>query len=516
MDLLESINERFGSGAGGDEPFPIVIVGTGFSGIAMAVQLRKAGIDSFTILEKADGIGGTWRDNTYPGAACDVPSHLYSFSFEPKPDWSRAYSPQEEIRRYLVHCVEKYDLARHIRFHAEVTGAEFDASSATWTVRIGGAAPIRARALVLGNGALSIPSLPDIRGIGDFRGTLFHSARWNHDYDLAGKTVAVVGTGASSIQFVPQIAPTVAKLHLFQRTPPWILPKPDGDMGEWTKLAFAWVPGLRWLYRVWLYWLHELRVLGFVVDPRIMSQAEKLAKRYVASIVEDPGLRAKLTPDYTMGCKRILLSNDYYQALVRENVEVVTDGIERITARGIVTKDGIERPVDAIICGTGFTASEYLAPLRLIGKTGRNLNDVIQQNPESYLGITVHDFPNLFLLMGPNTGLGHNSMIFMIETQAEYALQAIQAIRARKLAYLDVKPETQRAFTAGLQQQLERSVWNSGCQSWYLKDGRNATLWPSFTFAYWWQARTIDLDRFDQVPEGTPGAIPELEPAIVA
>jgi cation diffusion facilitator CzcD-associated flavoprotein CzcO len=482
------------------ESFPIVIIGTGFSGIGTGVMLKKAGIDSFTILEKASDIGGTWRDNAYPGAACDVPSHLYSFSFEPKPDWSRAYSPQQEIQSYLRHCVTKYDLAKHIRFHSEVTGAEFDESTGSWTVRIAGREPLRARAVVLGNGALSIPSTPDILGLEEFSGKVFHSARWDHDYDLEGKTVAVVGTGASSIQFVPQIQPKTGQLHLFQRTPPWILPKPDRAMTGREQWLFAKMPFLRRLHRAWIYWTHELRVLGFVVDPRIMELLEKLAKRYVASIVEDPALRAKLTPSYTMGCKRILISNDYYQALVQPNVEVVTDAIERVTREGIITRDGAERKVDAIICGTGFTATDYLAPLRLIGRGGKNLNDVLQQNGESHLGITVSGFPNLYLLMGPNTGLGHNSMIFMIETQAAYAVQAIRALRDRSLVSLDVRGEVQRASSQRVQARLQRSVWSSGCQSWYLKDGRNGTLWPGFTFAYWWQARKLRFDDFDAVP----------------
>ena len=496
----------------GNESFPIVIIGTGFSGIGMGVMLKQAGIDSFTILEKAGDIGGTWRDNAYPGAACDVPSHLYSFSFEPKPDWTRAYSPQQEIQEYLRHCVAKYDLAKHIRFHAEVTGAEFDESSGTWTVRVAGGEPLRARAVVLGNGALSIPSMPEIPGLEEFGGKTFHSARWDHEYDLEGKTVAVVGTGASAIQFVPEIAPKTGKLHLFQRTPPWILPKPDRAMSDREKWLFAKIPFLRRLHRAWIYWTHELRALGFIVDPRIMKLLEKLAKRYIGSIVKDPELRAKLTPSYTMGCKRILISNDYYQAVARENVEVVTDGIERVTQDGVVTKDGRERKVDAIICGTGFTATDYLAPLRLIGRGGKNLNDVLQQNGESHLGITVSGFPNLYLLMGPNTGLGHNSMIFMIETQAGYALQGIRRLREQNLAYLDVRADVQQASTERVQAKLAATVWSSGCQSWYLKDGKNATLWPSFTFAYWWQARKLDPSHFAAVPYPAEVEVPEATP----
>ncbi|MGH7896341.1 MAG: flavin-containing monooxygenase, partial [Candidatus Binatia bacterium] len=353
-----------------------------------------------------------------------------------------------------------------------------------------------------------------IPGLEEFAGRLFHSARWDHGFDFEGKTVAVIGTGASSIQFVPEIAPKVAKLNLFQRTPPWIVPKPDRPMRKWEQRLFKLFRPAHWLHRALIYWTYELRALGFVVDPRIMRFAEKLAKRYVRSIVEDPALRAKLTPSYTMGCKRILISNDYYQAVARENVEVVTDGIERVTRDGVVTKDGVERKVDAIICGTGFTATEYLAPLDIIGRNGRSLNDTIREKPETYLGITVNGYPNLFLMMGPNTGLGHNSMIFMIEAQARYALQAIRALRKRRLRYADVLEPVQTRFNRRVQAKLRHSVWSSGCQSWYLKDGHNATLWPSFTFAYWWQTRRLALGDYELVPEPAteelPAGLPEL------
>ncbi len=298
--------------------------------------------------------------------------------------------------------------------------------------------------------------MPDIRGLDEFEGELFHSSRWNHDYDLEGKTVAVVGTGASSIQFVPRIAPKVAKLHLFQRTPPWIMPKADRPMKGWEKKLFSWVRPLHWLHRAFLYWMHEVRVLGFLFDPRIMKAAEKIAKKHLASAIEDSQLRAKLTPSYTMGCKRILISNDYYPAVARPNVDVVTDGILRVTKSGVMTRDGQERKVDAIICGTGFSATAYLAPLDIYGRSGRKLNDVIQEKPDSYLGITVNDFPNLFLMMGPNTGLGHNSMVFMIEAQARYALKAIKALRRNKLSFIDVREDVQHAFSEGLQARLKK------------------------------------------------------------
>ncbi|MCW5893139.1 MAG: NAD(P)/FAD-dependent oxidoreductase [bacterium] len=495
------------------QDFPIVIVGTGFSGIAMGVLLRRAGIESFTILEKADDVGGTWRDNHYPGAACDVPSHLYCFSFEPRPQWSRAFSPQAEIHAYLRHCVEKYDLRRHIRFGCAVSGAEFDAAAGTWTVRIEGQAPLVARALVLGNGALCEPAMPDIPGLATFTGPCFHSARWDHDVDLAGKRVAVIGTGASAIQFVPQLAPRVGHLDLFQRTPPWVLPKPDRRMRRFEQRLFRRLPFVNRLHRAWIYWTMEARALGFVVNPKLMTLLQRLAHRYLARAVPDPVLREKVTPRYAMGCKRILLSNDYYPALGRENVDVVTEGIAAVTPAGVRTRDGVLHPADAIVCGTGFMVGDFLTRLHVVGRGGRTLHDAMAARDGHYLGIAVHGFPNLFMLMGPNTGLGHNSMIFMIEAQARYALQAIQALRRRRLRFVDVLPARQRAFTDALQAKLRRSIWASGCQSWYLDaDGYNTTTWPGFTWQYWWQTRRLALSDYECVPEGTPAHEPVATP----
>lgn len=476
------------------EEFPIVIVGTGFSGIAAAIQLRRAGIESFTILEKAADIGGTWRDNTYPGAACDIPSHLYSFSFEPKPDWSRSFSGQEEIRAYLQHCVEKYDLRRHMRFGCEVAGAEFDEAAGAWTVRLAGGETLQARALIVGAGALNVPAYPDIPGLEEFRGKLFHSNRWDHDYDLTGKTVAVIGTGASAIQFVPEIAPKVARLHVFQRTAPWVLPKEDFVVRPWVRALFRRAPYLQRLYRASIYWRLELRFAGVLLNRRFAKVLERLARRHLATAVADPVLRAKLTPSYTMFCKRILLSNDYYPALQRDNVELVTDGIERITERGLRTHDGVERPVDAIVCGTGFTVSDYLKRLHVVGRGGRTLAATMREDGASHLGITVSGFPNLFFLMGPNTGLGHNSMIFMIEAQARYAVQAIERLRSDRLRFLDVRAPVQEAEHARVRAALGRSVWESGCRSWYAQNGVNDTIWPSYTFQYWWKTRRFALD----------------------
>jgi cation diffusion facilitator CzcD-associated flavoprotein CzcO len=479
--------------------FPILIVGTGFSGLAMAILLKQAGFHDFTLLEKAGDVGGTWRENTYPGAACDVPSLLYSFSFEPNPGWTRAYSPQPEILAYLRRCAEKYGILPHIRFHAEVDGAGFDEATGTWTVHTKDGVSRRCRALVLGNGALHLPSLPNIPGRESFAGEAFHSARWNHDVDLAGKRVGVIGTGASTIQIVPALAKTVAALDVFQRTPPWVLPREDRAFRLVEQATFARVPALQRAYRAAIYWRLETRGLGFSVAPWILTQGERLAKEHLHAAVHDPALRAALTPDYRMGCKRILLSDDYYPALTRPSVTLVTEPIQAIEPRGIRLRDGALRELDALVYSTGFNVAEYLTPIHLTGAGGRDLAATWRACPEAYLGITVAGFPNLYLLMGPNTGLGHNSMIFMIEAQARYAVQCIQALRDKRLVALDVRPEVQASFNGELQAKLARTVWQSGCKSWYLDArGRNSSIWPGPTWDYWRRTRRVRLDDYVQ------------------
>jgi cation diffusion facilitator CzcD-associated flavoprotein CzcO len=474
------------------QDFPVVIVGAGFSGLAAGILLRRAGLDSFTIVEKSDGVGGTWRANTYPGAACDVQSHLYSFSFEPNPSWSRSYGPQREILAYLELCAAKYGLYEHCRFDTAVTGADFDEARGMWTVHTT-RGDLPARALVMGNGALHLPAYPDIPGLSDFRGKTFHSARWDHDYDLRNKRVAVIGTGASAIQFVPQIAPQVTKLDLFQRTPPWILPKPDREMSSRERWLMERVPGVHWARRTGLYWRLESRAYPLIHDaPRISALGERIAKKFIAKQIADPALRAKVTPDYRLGCKRVLLSNDYYPALTRPNVELLTDGIASIEPSGIRTKGGELREADAIILGTGFRVADYLSPVRIVGRQGRELNDEWRARLSSYLGITVSGFPNLFLLMGPGTGLGHNSMIFMIEAQARYAAQSIASLAKSGVAFMDVRAEAQRAFTDELERKNASTVWASGCSSWYRTPNGGLVTWPGFTFDYWRRTRRVE------------------------
>jgi cation diffusion facilitator CzcD-associated flavoprotein CzcO len=491
-----------------------IIVGAGFSGLCAGIQLRRAGIEDFVILEKADRVGGTWRDNSYPGAACDIPSHLYSYSFEPNPRWSRAYGGQPEILAYLEHCADAYGLRPHLRLGAEVERATYDDASGTWTVGVRGGAALVARALILGNGALHLPSIPALPGADRFAGKTFHSARWDHAYPLDGKRVAVIGTGASTIQLVPQIAPRVARLDVFQRTPPWIMPKADRPIGAREQWAFEHIPGAHWLRRTGLYWLLEARVLGFAFAPRVNQIAERLVRRNLARSVPDPALRARLTPSYRLGCKRVLISNDYYPALCRDNVELVTDAIAAIEPSGIRTADGALHEVDAIIYATGFKVVDYLSSMQIVGTGGRELNAEWRSQVRNYLGINVSGFPNLFLLMGPNTGLGHNSMIFMIEAQVRYAVQAIRAMQRKALASLDVRPEVEQAFRAEMASKLRGTVWTSGCSSWYMAPDGEVLLWPGFTFDYWRRTRHIDLDNY-QV-RALAEAAPATRPAAVA
>ncbi|MGY6658830.1 flavin-containing monooxygenase [Amycolatopsis sp. TRM77291] len=475
----------------------VVIVGTGFSGLGMAIQLRKEGREDFVILEKADDVGGTWRDNTYPGCACDIPSHMYSFSFEQNPGWSRAYSPQPEIWQYMRDVAAKYDLHRFIRFGQEMTGARWDADENRWHVASKSGDEFVAPALVAGVGALHLPQIPKLPGIERFKGRAFHSARWEHDYDLTGKRVAVVGTGASAIQFVPRIAKDVAELTLFQRTPPWIMPKPDREMPEALRKTFSSVPLLQRAFRNFLYWGLEARAIGFNGQPWVMKIGQRIAKRNIHKSVKDPELRRKLTPDYTMGCKRVLVSNDYYPALARDNVDVVTDGVKEVREHSVVDGAGVEHEVDAIIYGTGFHVTDAFDDLEIIGRDGRNLGkEWSTEGMRTYQGITVSGFPNLFFLLGPNTGLGHNSVVFMIEAQISYVAQALRLARGKAL---DPRPEAQERFNTEIQRKLAKGIWTQGgCKSWYLDaKGVNRTIWPGFTWRYWLDTRKVRREDYE-------------------
>jgi cation diffusion facilitator CzcD-associated flavoprotein CzcO len=480
----------------------VVIVGAGFAGLGMAIRLQQEGIDDFVLLERASGVGGVWRDNRYPGLTCDIESHLYSYSFEPNPNWTRMFAPQPEILAYLERCADKYGLRSRIRFDTPATGATFDEQSGRWTVETGGREPVSARVLISGAGhALSQPVYPEIPGRTAFAGKTMHSARWDASLALEGKTVAVIGTGASAIQIVPSIAPRVRQLHVFQRSPPWILPKPDRDIAARERKRFERFPLLQRLWRWWQFWVHELSGAGFFVTFSVMAFGQWLARRYLGTAVPDPALRARLTPAYKMGCKRILVSSDYYPALLRPNVELVTERIQEIRPHSLVTADGRERPVDVLVFATGFEAAEAKPPFGVRGRGGLELVEAWRDGIEAYLGTAISGFPNLFLLVGPNTGLGHSSMVLMMESQIRYILDAVRALRSRGLKFVDVLRDVQRRYNVSIQKRLARTVWNTGgCLSWYrTRSGKNTTLWPGFTAEFRWRTRRFDASNYEQI-----------------
>jgi cation diffusion facilitator CzcD-associated flavoprotein CzcO len=475
----------------------VLILGTGFSGLGMAIRLKQRGYANFVVIEQAADIGGTWRDNTYPGCACDIPSHLYSFSFALNPRWSRTFSAQGEIQDYLRTCAERFGIMPHIHWNTTLLDAAWQANERRWHVNTSQGRYV-ADILILGNGPLSEPSLPAIPGIETFAGKLFHSARWDQDYDLSGKRVAVIGTGASAIQFVPRIQPHVGHLALFLRTPPWILPRADRPIPSWQSRLFRMLPIAQHLVRSKMYWQRELTVLGFVYRPTILEDGMRLARRHLAQQVPDPELRERLTPHYTIGCKRVLLSDDFYPALSRPNVEVISEHIREVREHSIVSADGSEREIDTLICATGFHATDPRLPRFIHGRDDRSLAEDWQAGPRAYLGTTVAAFPNLFLLIGPNTGLGHNSMVFMIESQIAYILDCLRAMERRRLQVIEVRHAVQEAYNAEMQQRMQGTVWTSGCSSWYLDArGHNTTLWPGFTFEFRRRTRHFDPRSYD-------------------
>ncbi len=462
----------------------IVIVGAGFSGLGLAVRLKQEGIHDFVVLERAEDLGGTWRDNSYPGCACDVPSNLYSFSFAPNPDWSRTFSPQPEIWEYLRRVAREHGLGEHIRYEHEVTAARWDRESELWQIEAGGGA-LSAEILAVCPGPLADPKLPDIAGIEDFEGAIFHTARWRHEHDLAGERVAVIGTGATSIQLVPSIQARVGRLHVFQRTAPWIVPHRDRPTRRLERWLYRVAPATQKLVRGAAYCARELLVLP-LMHPRKGSLPERLAGRHLCEQVPDPQLRARLRPSYRIGCKRILISNEYYPALQRPNVELVTDPISAITPHGIVTADGRERALETIILSTGFHVTDVPCAEWIHDGDGRSLAEMWQGSPQAYLGTTVAGLPNLFMLVGPNTGLGHNSIVFMIESQIHYLMECLRYMDRTGLEIIEVREDVERRYNEELQQHLQGSVWNSGgCSSWYIdENGRNTVIWPGSTWPF--------------------------------
>ncbi|MGH2928213.1 MAG: flavin-containing monooxygenase, partial [Solirubrobacteraceae bacterium] len=447
----------------------IAIVGAGFAGVGVAIRLLQRGTRDFVVLERAGDVGGTWRDNTYPGATCDVPSNLYSFSFAPNLSWTRSFSPQPEIEAYLRRCAADFGVLPHVRFRHAVTAARWDDEGQRWLIDTN-SGPLSANVLVSARGPLSEPSVPALPGLSQFRGTTFHAARWRHDHDLSGERVAVVGTGASAIQFVPEIQPAVSRLLVYQRTPPWVIPRRDRRLSTAEHAVYRAAPATQLTVRAAIYWGREVFVAGFVGDRRRRAKraavAVKAARDLLHSQVADPALRNKLTPHYELGCKRILLSNDWYPALTEPNVEVVTDAIAEVGERSIVTADGAERPVDTIIFGTGFDVAGQAAAESTAGADGRTLAQAWTGRIGAYKGTTVAGFPNLFLMVGPNTGLGHSSIVFIIESQIAYVLDALATMNRLGLSSIDVRSAAQASWTAEMDRRSRRTVWTGGgCRS---------------------------------------------------
>ncbi len=481
------------------EDFPIAIIGAGFAGIGAAIRLKQEGIESFTMFERASEVGGTWRDNTYPGCACDVQSHVYSLSFEQNPNWSRRYSTWQEIQEYLIGLVDKWGLEKHLRRNTEIVSAEFDEKNGTWALTTDEGDTFTARVVLSGVGGLVDPSYPKIDGIDDFSGDMFHTARWNHDVDLTDKRVAVIGTGASAIQVVPSIAPIVAKLSVFQRTAAWVVPKFDLEYSPRAKRLAARFPFLLRIARFFKYWLSEL--LGPIVflDSKLLSRVGRAISMWnLRRQVQDPELQKRLTPDFQFGCKRVLVSDDYWATFERDNVGLITEPIGAIRSEGIETTDGELHVFDVIVLATGFLLGLAAAPFQIRGRRGRTLDEMWADGAVAYKGMTVSGFPNWFMMMGPNTGPGHTSVLVYTEAQIAHALQAIKKMIAEDIKYCDVRQDVQDRYNEGIQRRMKHMVWASGCHSWYLSsDGRNHSLYPGFAWEYVLRARHLNLADYE-------------------
>ena len=489
------------------------MIGAGFGGVAAAVRLREAGVEDLVVFERGDDVGGVWRANSYPGAACDVPSHLYSFSFAPKSDWSRRFAPQAEIQQYVRDVARDLDVLRHVRLRTEVRAATWDDDRGVWVLELSDGGRHEAQVLVAATGQLSRPSRPSVPGLDRFRGTLFHSAEWDHGHSFAGERVAVLGTGASAVQLVPHVAEQAARTTVFQRSAPYVLPKRDWAYPAVVRAAFRRVPGLLRASRWGNYWNNELRSLGFNTDPRLLAGHARRFRRYLEHELPDPVLRAKATPTDPMGCKRILISNDWYAALRRDDVELCTDRVVGLTEDAVVTADGTVRQVDAVVLGTGFAATEFLVPMTVTGRDGRDLHEQWRGGARAHLGVAVPGFPNLFLLYGPNTNLGHNSILFMVEAQVGLVVQAVRRLARGDVRSLEVRADVADAFDAWVQERARGTVFAGGCTSWYLTaDGRNTQNWPASTLTY--RRRLRRLREADWVL--APAVVPAQQPERVA
>ena len=473
----------------------VVILGAGMSGLCMAIQLGRAGIEDYIILEKQPGLGGTWWDNVYPGAHVDVPAPAYSFSFERNPHWTRRFAAAPEIQAYMQRCAEKHAVLPRVRFGTRITRARFDAASGHWLVDTDNGPGVRARFFVCSTGPLSQIRYPDIPGLAGFRGKLLHSARWDRGHDLTGQRVAIIGTGSTASQLVAPIARRASQLHVFQRTANWVLPRLDRPYNALDRLLARFPPYSALVRRAWVAVLEWGR-RGFDEGTLVRRGMLRTAEAHLCRQVSDMPLRARLRPTYPLGCKRIIYSNDYFPALGRPNVELVTEPIARITPNGIVTADGRERPLDVLVCATGFDVQQLLSSLVIEGAEGRTLREAWAEGPEAHLGVTVSGFPNLFLMLGPNTATGHTSTLLYIEPEVRYAIACMQRVVAGDQRWIDVRPEVQRASNARLQQRLAGSVWTQ-CQSWYRADsGKVIALFPGFTREYQALLRRPDFAEY--------------------
>lgn len=489
----------------------VLVVGAGFAGLTAAVRLRQAGIDDVAVIERGPTVGGTWRDNDYPGAACDVPSQLYSLSFALNPDWSHSFSRQPEIKRYLEDVTDRFGLRPLLHVGTALEEAQWDDASGRWRVRTS-RGEISAGSLILATGGLSDPSIPDIPGLERFEGEVWHSAQWRHDVDLSDKRVGIVGTGASAIQFLPKVAQTAKSVVLLQRTPAWILPRVDRRLSRRERMLYRRFPALQRLVRRALSWSRELFVLGFAVQPAVMAVPRRMALRHLERQVPDPALRARLTPSYEIGCKRILISNDFYPALSRHNVELVSSGLAEVGPRCVTAADGTRREVDVLVFGTGFQVTDPPIAKRLRGRDGRTLAEFWSGSMHAHRGSAVPGFPNAFFTSGPNTGLGHTSQLLMIEAQVGYVVQALLAARRVGAAVLEVRSKAEAVWNAEVQRRLQGTVWaTGGCASWYVDaSGRNSVLWPRSTWRFRRVMRRFDAGsyRFETRPQQT-GEHPE-------
>lgn len=500
-----SVNQKINSNSAepASRTLETVIIGAGFGGLGMAIRMLQEGRKDFVVLEKAGDVGGTWRENTYPGAACDVQSHMYSFSFAPKNDWTQRYAEGPEIYNYIQETTDKFGLRDYIQFNTEVSGAHFNEQSGYWKIDLKDGNTLYSKYVVLASGPLHVPQIPNYKGMDKFKGKVFHSAQWDHSYDLTGKKVASIGTGGSAIQYIPEIAPLVKQLDVYQRTPAWVIPRDERKYGNLETMLLKKVPFVRQLHRTRLYWTNESRVMP-IFYPRMLTAAQKGLELFIRYQVKgDKELAQKLTPNYVVGCKRVLISNKYYPTFTRKNVDLILDSIQEFTETGIITKDGTHREADCVVLGTGFLVDPriYMKDFPCTGLNGRELMADWKEGSEAYYGISVSGYPNLFQLVGPNTVLGHNSIIFMIESQVNYILDAMKTVEKKKTDYIDVKPSIQAKFNADIQKKIKGTVWqNGGCVSWYQQaDGKNFSIWPGYTWRYWLETRKIKPSAYEFV-----------------